>query len=126
MATQAEARLTTVRYNGGYFRATKGAIDKLLGTTEEAQQAVRWAPAPGMNRPYGHRRKTNSAAGTAVQLAFADGEVWTYRVAGPVKNFIDRVLRNAQGDEVVTVTTPRGAEFPRHLELDLDPEVPAS
>jgi multimeric flavodoxin WrbA len=56
-----------------------------------------------------------------MKIGFADGEVWTFRVAGPFKNFIDRVLRVASGDEVVTLTSPRGAEFAQELELGLVP-----
>jgi len=121
MATSPEARLITVRYDGGYVRATKGALDKLLGTTDSALEARNWGPAPGARRPYGYRRKTNSAAGIPLKVGFADGESWTYRVAGPFKRFIDGVLRQASGDEVVTLTSPRGAEFAQDLELDLDP-----
>jgi hypothetical protein len=120
MAVAAEARLITVRYQGGYVRATKGALDKLLGETDSALQSRNWGPAPEARRPYGYRRKTNSAAGLPLKAGFADGETWTYRVAGPVKNFIDRVLRSAQGDEVVTLTSPRGAEFAKELEFDID------
>lgn len=119
MATEAEARLITVRYDGGYVRATKGAIDKLMGSTDAALESRNWGPAPGARRPYGYRRKTNSAAGIPLKVGFADGEVWTYRVAGPFKNFIDRVLRTAQGDEVLTLTSPRGAEFAQDLEIQL-------
>lgn len=120
MATSPQARLITVRYTGGYVRATKGALDKLLGTTDSALESRNWGPAPGARRPYGFRRKTNSAAGIPLKVGFADGETFTYRVAGPFKRFIDGVLRRGGGDEVVTVTSPRGAEMSQDLELDLD------
>jgi hypothetical protein len=121
MATDPDGRLITVRYNGGYIRATKGAMDKLLGSTDAALEMRNWGPDPGARRPYGFRRRTNSAAGMAVKIDFADGESWTYRVAGPVKRMINRVLRASTGSEVVMVTTPRGAEFAQDLVFDLDP-----
>jgi hypothetical protein len=121
MATDPAARLITVRYNGGYVRATKGAMDKLLGDTDQALEARSWGPRPGARRPYGYRHRTNAAAGIPMKVGFADGETWTYRVAGPIKNFVDRVLRLDRGDEVVLLTSPRGAEVAKEVGLDLDP-----
>lgn len=110
MATAPEARLRTVRFQDGSVRATKAALDKLLGSTDEAVESRGWGPVPGFRRPYGGRNKTNAAAGLPIKLGFADGEVWTYRVTGTVKNFINRVVRRELGDQVVELTTPRGRE----------------
>jgi hypothetical protein len=121
MATDPSARLISVRYDGGYVRATKGAMDKLLGDTDQALQSRSWGPRPGSRRPYGYRHKTVAAAGIPMKATFADGETWTYRVSGPIKNFIDRVLKPERGDEVVMLTSPRGAEVAKEAGLDLDP-----
>jgi hypothetical protein len=121
MATAPEARLITVRYNGGSVRAPKANLDKLLGDTDAALEARGWGPDPGARRPYGYRRKTNAAAGIPLKVTFADGETWTYRVTGPVKRFVNRIVRRDLGDEVVSIVTPRGAETGRELLGDLDP-----
>lgn len=121
MATQAAARLQTIRYDGGSVRATRAAIRKLTGQTGPALEAQGWGRDPGRRRPYGYRRRTNSAAGTPLKVDFADGETWTYRVTGPIKRFLDRIVRRGLGDEVDMVTSPRGAEFSKEFFADLDP-----
>lgn len=121
MATSPEARLQTIRYNGGSVRATRGALRKLIGQTDSALEAQGWAPSPGARRPYGYRRRNNSAAGTPLKVDFADGETWTYRVTGPIKRFLDRIVRRNLGTEVDMVTSPRGAEFSKEFFADLDP-----
>lgn len=121
MATASEARLVTVRYDGGSVRAPKANLDKLLGDTDAALEARGWGPDPGANRPYGYRRKTKAAAGIPLKVTFSDGETWTYRVTGPVKRFVNRIVRRNLGDEVVSIVTPRGAETGRELLGDLDP-----
>lgn len=120
MATATAARLVTVRYDGGSVRATRAAIRKLTGETDAALESQGWGRAPGARRPYGYRRRTNAAAGTPLKVDFADGETWTYRVTGPIKRFLDRVVRRGLGDEVDMVTSPRGAEFSREFFADLD------
>jgi hypothetical protein len=121
MATDTEARLVTIRYNGGSVRAPKANLDKLLGDTDAALEARGWGSDPGPRRPYGYRRKTVAAAGIPLRVKFSDGETWTYRVTGPLKLFVNRIVRRNLGDEVVSITTPRGAETGRELLGDLDP-----
>lgn len=121
MATAPEARLITVRYDGGSVRAPKANIEKLLGDVDSAQEARGWGPDPGRRRPYGYRRRTNAAAGRPLKLTFADGETWTYRVTGTVKRFVNRIVRRELGDQVVSIVTPRGAETGIELLADLDP-----
>lgn len=121
MATAPEARMQTVRYDGGSVRSTRAALRKLIGDTDDALASQGWGPTPGARRPYGYRRKTNAGAGTPLQVTFADGETWTYRVTGPMKQFISRVIRRELGDAVDMVTSPRGSEFAREVLADLDP-----
>lgn len=121
MATVADARLVTIRYDGGSVRAPKANLDKLIGSTDAALDARGWGPEPGARRPYGYRRRTNAAAGIPLRLTFADGETWTYRVTGTVKRFVNRIVRRGLGDEVVSIVSPRGAETGIELLGDLDP-----
>lgn len=111
MATAPEGRLVTVRFEKGSIRAPKANIEKLKSLT-----AGRWTsglpPIPGVRRrKYGYRRKSNAAAGQAIQIDFADGERWTYRLTGTVENFISRVIATGTNDAVVGLTTQRGAEY---------------
>ena len=115
MAAVKEARLVTVRFDEGSVRATRAAVDKLLGSALSPSTGPSWGPVPGARRPYGHRRVTNSAAGSPLSLRFEDGEVWTYRVTGTIKNFIDQVLKLEGAGTVISVTSPRGAEFSRDV-----------
>lgn len=120
MATDPQARMLTVRYPRGSVRSAKANLDKLLGNTDTAVDNQVWGNDPGPRRPYGYRRRSNSAAGTPVRVRFGDGEEWTYRVTGPLKNFVNRVVRTSPGARVVAITTPRGAEFGREASLQLD------
>jgi hypothetical protein len=118
MATAPNARLKTVRYSGGTVRATRGALNKLLGTLQPSWDNLRANGGGGPRRPFGYRRMSNAAAGVPLRVEFTDGEVWTYRVTGPYKRFISQVLARGAGASVEEIRSPRGAEFARELSLN--------
>jgi hypothetical protein len=111
MATAPEGRLVTVRFPKGSIRAPKANIEKLKtissGNWTAGQQSL-----PGQRRrKYGYRRRSNAAAGQAIQIDFADGERWTYRLTGTVENFISSIVASGTNDAVTAITTQRGAEY---------------
>jgi hypothetical protein len=111
MATNPQGRLVTIRYEKGSIRGPKANIEKLKSISTGS-----WTPGadpiPGIRRrKYGYRRKSNAAAGQSIQIEFADGERWSYRLTGTVENFISRIIATGTNDAVVGVTTQRGAEY---------------
>ena len=111
MATAPEGRLVTIRFDKGSIRAPKANIELLKNIS-----AGNWTPGavaiPGVRRrKYGYRRKSNAAAGQAIQIDFANGERWTYRLTGTVENFISRIIATGTNEPVTGVTTQRGAEY---------------
>lgn len=111
MATAPEGRLITARFEKGSIRAPKANI-QLLKTISSSGWSSGLAPIPGVRRrKYGYRRKSNAAAGQAVQIEFDNGETWTYRLTGTVENFITRIVSTGTNVPVVKITTQRGAEY---------------
>lgn len=111
MATNPEGRLVTIRFPDGSLRAPKANLEKLKTIT-----AGNWTTGaislPGLKRrKYGYRRKSNASAGQSIQIDFADGERWSYRLTGTVENFISKILATGTVDAVTGVTTQRGAEY---------------
>jgi hypothetical protein len=117
MATDPQARLRTVRYSEGTVRATRAALNKLLGNLQPSWDNLTRDGAGGPRRPYGYRRVSNAAAGTPIKVEFTDGETWTYRVTGPLKRFIRQVISRGAGASIEEVRSPRGAEWSRELDL---------
>jgi hypothetical protein len=117
MATNPQARLRTVRYSGGTVRATRAALNKLLGTLQPSWANLTRDGAGGPRRPYGYRRVSSAAAGTPIKVEFSDGGTWTYRVTGPIKLFISQVISRGDGVSIEEVRSPRGAEWSRELDL---------
>jgi hypothetical protein len=111
MATAPEGRLVTIRFEKGSLRAPKANIEKLVSITSSGWSSG-LPPVVGVRRrKYGYRRKSNAAAGQAIQIDFADGERWTYRLTGTVENFISRIIAPGTNDAVTGITTQRGAEY---------------
>ena len=111
MAAAPEGRLTTVKYAGGSVRAPLANIQALLGPVEMSWAALGSGGAGGPGRPYGYRKKANSAAGKAVAVIFLNGERWTYRVTGTMKAFINELLAKTSLTEIAAIETQRGSEF---------------
>jgi hypothetical protein len=111
MATAPEGRLITIRFPKGSLRAPKANIELLKSVTNGG-----WSPGatpvPGITkRKYGYRRRSNAAAGQSIQIDFANGQRWSYRLTGTVENFISRIIATGTNNPVVGITTQRGAEY---------------
>jgi hypothetical protein len=113
MATPAAARLQTIRYEGGSVRAPKANIEYLVGDVTLSWAGLALTGQGGAGRPYGYRRKANAAAGQPVKVIFNNGEDYTFRVTGGIKNFINFLLGRSTLDNVQQIVTQRGSEFGR-------------
>jgi hypothetical protein len=111
MATAPEGRLVTIRFTKGSIRAPKANIEKLKNIAAGGWTSGLPAIPGTRRRKYGYRRRSNASAGQAIQVDFADGERWTYRLTGTVENFISRIIATGTNDPVTQVTTQRGAEY---------------
>lgn len=106
-----DARIVTLRLQKGSVRATQAAINKLFDI-----QLTTWTPLTeeqrtSVRRPYGNRQRSNAAAGKVVSVLFKDGEEWTYRVTGTMKNFLDQLATFGKRNDVANVFTQRGTEY---------------
>lgn len=111
MATAPAGRLVTARFEKGSIRAPRANVE-LLKSIASGTWSSGLPPIPGVRRrKYGYRRKSNAAAGQAIQIEFGNGEVWTYRLTGTVENFISRIIATGTNETVVKITTQRGAEY---------------
>lgn len=111
MATDPQARMTTVHFPKGTIRAPRANIDKLV-----TAQSTGWGnplpPIPGTNRrKYGYRRRANAAAGKPITIVFKDGVEGIYRLTGTVQNFIEQVVKDHTNDQVANIVTQRGSEY---------------
>lgn len=113
MATPIGARKITIRYQGGSIRAPKANIDYLAGSTTLSWAGLALTGQGGARRPYGYRRKANASAGLPVRVVFNNGEEYTFRVTGGIKNLINFMLSRSSLDNVQQIITQRGSEFGR-------------
>lgn len=113
MATAPNARLITIRYQGGSVRAPKANIEYLAGGVELSWAGLALTGGGGAGRPYGYRRKANASAGQPVKVIFNNGEDYTFRVTGGVKNLINFMLSRSTLNNVQQIVTQRGSEFGR-------------
>jgi hypothetical protein len=106
-----KAKRTTVRYLGGSVTASLGAIEKLLGTQVLGWNAPLSTGAALKRRPYASTRVSRAAAGQAAEVSFSDGEVWTFRVTGPQKNFLRNFLNTSSPNNVTAIKFPRKTKY---------------
>jgi hypothetical protein len=103
--------MLTLRYQGGSVRAPKANIEYLAGDIELSWAGLLQTGQGGPGRPYGYRRRANAAAGQPLRVIFNNGEEYTFRVTGGVKNFIEFLLSKTSLSNVQQIITQRGSEF---------------
>ena len=113
----AKAIRRTARYEGGSVTATQAHLEKLFG-----EVPLVWKPITDSDfakrRPYGSRQRVQAVAGEAIQVSFTDGKKLTYRVTGPHKTFLNKVLAGSRGDRVAQVISKRGSIYGPEPELE--------
>ena len=118
MTTSAMARVRTAFYLGGSVTASVAALEKLFGPIP-----LRWRALTDTTvtkrRPYGSRRVAKAAAGHAMTVSFVDGEEWTYRITGPHKRFIDRVLAGGNDANVRQIRSQRKTKYGPEPDLSM-------
>ena len=110
MATDILNQTMTAHYPGGAVVGARGLIQHLFET-----KGTTWAPKEGADgkgkRKYGTSQRASARAGRIHYLHLKDGSMYTVRVIGSTKRFIDAVVRYADVNKLAKVYTQSGSKY---------------
>ena len=106
-----DARETILTYDGGTVSGTYGVLKALFKAPSFRWVKPKGTTPSGRRKQYTHRMRALAEAGQPVTVKLTNGESWQVRVTGPMIDFIDKVLADGKGDNVMAIYTARGSHY---------------
>jgi hypothetical protein len=116
-----KAKRQTISFKGGTVTAARGLIEWVFGKVTLSWDKAGIEAPLGKRRRWknGIRRRTASAQGESVKIVLddLDATTYTFRVTGPVLDFVSKVVAE-KGDKINEIYTRRGTVYAKTVKVD--------
>lgn len=114
MASHPKNRSITVAFEGGTLTGARGLLEYILELDDLGWRSRTVVGGPRRKR-FGSKQRSNAKAGKVHFLKLDDDKLYTVRVTGSTKNFIDRIITRTKSGKVLDVMTQSGSKESRDL-----------